>query len=109
MWTFLQWLETAGDSWLDPPLQPVLSRMHRDAAKFGVGGMPVYSNNPMELPPTPNHHMMKKKMKKLRKEWMEALDMIGIRYIHNDGRGLMNNSSLNYDKLSDEEAGDIEG
>lgn len=63
MQTFLQWLETSTDM-MDPQVQPVLSRMHRDAAKFGVGAMPVYSNNPMELPPTPNHHQMNKKMKK---------------------------------------------
>lgn len=33
---------------------------------------------------------------------------IGIRYVHNDGRGLMNNSSLNYDKLDDDEYSDVE-
>lgn len=30
------------------------------------------------------------------------------RYMHNDGRGLMNNSSLNYDKLDDEEHMEVE-
>lgn len=34
--------------------------------------------------------------------------MIAYRYIHNDGSGLMNNSSLNYDKLKDEEYFDVE-
>ena len=33
---------------------------------------------------------------------------IGYRYVHNDGRGLMNNSSLNYDKLDDDEHSDVE-
>jgi len=43
------------------------------------------------------------------KEWLrESVGEIGIRYIHNDGRGLMNNSSLNYDKLDDDEAADVE-
>jgi hypothetical protein len=108
MQTFLQWLETAGTGGgLEPPLQPVLSRIHRDAAKSGVGAMPVYSNNPMELPPTPNHHQMNKKMKKkLKKESVGGL--VGYRYLHNDGRGLMNNASLNYDKLDDDEAMEIE-
>lgn len=33
---------------------------------------------------------------------------VGYRYVHNDGRGLMNNSSLNYDKLSDDDYMDVE-
>lgn len=33
---------------------------------------------------------------------------VGIRYSHRDGRGLMNNSSLNYDKLDDDEAAEVE-
>lgn len=41
------------------------------------------------------------------KEWLIS-ESIGIRYIHNDGRGLMNNSSLNYDKLDDDEYSDVE-
>jgi len=39
--------------------------------------------------------------------WLE-MQNIGIRYVHNDGRGLMNNSSLNYDKLDDDEHAEIE-
>ena len=39
---------------------------------------------------------------------MESATNIAIRYVHNDGRGLMNNSSLNYDKLNDDEAADVE-
>jgi hypothetical protein len=33
---------------------------------------------------------------------------IAYRYIHKDGRGLMNNSSLDYGKLEDEEYFDVE-
>jgi hypothetical protein len=33
---------------------------------------------------------------------------IGYRYIHKDGRGLMNNSSLNYEKLDDDEYAEVE-
>ena len=33
---------------------------------------------------------------------------MGFRYTHYDGRGLMNNSSLNYDKLDDDEYSDVE-
>jgi len=44
------------------------------------------------------------------KNWgiSENVDKIAIRYVHEDGRGLMNNSSLNYDKLDDEEYSDVE-
>jgi hypothetical protein len=44
------------------------------------------------------------------KNWgiSENVDKIAIRYFHEDGRGLMNNSSLNYDKLDDEEYSDVE-
>lgn len=45
------------------------------------------------------------------KRWInlfENKDGIGIRYIHNDGRGLMNNASLNYDKLNDDEYFEVE-
>lgn len=31
-----------------------------------------------------------------------------IRYVHNDGRGLMNNGSLDYDKLNDDEYVEVE-
>lgn len=41
------------------------------------------------------------------KQWLENIQL-GIRYIHNDGRGLMNNSSLNYDKLNDDEYSEVE-
>lgn len=42
--------------------------------------------------------------------WMNLKENseIGYRYVHNDGRGLMNNSSLNYDKLDDDEHSDVE-
>lgn len=33
---------------------------------------------------------------------------VGIRYVHNDGRGLMNNGSLNHDKLDDDEYSELE-
>lgn len=39
--------------------------------------------------------------------WLENQNVY-IRYVHNDGRGLMNNSSLNYDKLDDDEYSDVE-
>jgi len=39
--------------------------------------------------------------------WLENTE-VGFRYKHNDGRGLMNNSSLNYDKLSDDEHLEVE-
>lgn len=39
-------------------------------------------------------------------EYLES--KIGIRYIHKDGKGLMNNSSLNYDKLDDDEYAETE-
>lgn len=39
--------------------------------------------------------------------WLENIE-VGFRYRHNDGRGLMNNSSLNYDKLSDDEHLEVE-
>lgn len=42
------------------------------------------------------------------KEWIESVGGLGIRYTHKDGRGLMNNQSLNYDKLDDDEHSDIE-
>ena len=38
----------------------------------------------------------------------EAYDAVGYRYVHNDGSGLMNNASLNYDKLDDDEYADVE-
>jgi len=41
-------------------------------------------------------------------KFFEMKDDFFIRYIHNDGRGLMNNSSLNYEKLSDDEYFEIE-
>ena len=41
-------------------------------------------------------------------KWLNEEKEFGIRYIHNDGRGLMNNSSLNYDKLDDEEYSEVE-
>lgn len=40
-------------------------------------------------------------------KWIESQEVY-FRYVHNDGRGLMNNSSLNYDKLDDDEAADVE-
>ena len=40
--------------------------------------------------------------------WLETVEPVGYRYIHNDGRGLMNNSSLNYDKLNDDEYAEVE-
>lgn len=45
---------------------------------------------------------------KKRKRLKESVGEIGIRYTHKDGRGLMNNSSLNYDKLDDDEYAEIE-
>jgi hypothetical protein len=48
------------------------------------------------------------------KSWLNFLEentealKIGYRYVHNDGRGLMNNSSLNYDKLDDDEYSEVE-
>ena len=33
---------------------------------------------------------------------------MGIRFVHNDGRGLMNNSSLDYDRLDDDEYMEVE-
>ena len=38
----------------------------------------------------------------------EGDEGVYYRYVHNDGRGLMNNSSLNYDKLDDDESFEIE-
>lgn len=43
------------------------------------------------------------------KQWCESSGTkVGIHYAHRDGRGLMNNQSLNYDKLDDDEAADVE-
>lgn len=42
------------------------------------------------------------------KEWLESTDGFGIRYTHRDGRGLMNNQSLDYDRLTDDELSDVE-
>lgn len=39
--------------------------------------------------------------------WLEN-QTVYYRYVHNDGRGLMNNSSLDYDKLSDDEHFEVE-
>lgn len=65
MKTFLKWLVEIGGSTDEPELEPTLSRMHRDTAKFGVGAMPIYSNDPKSKPPTPSGGMqMKKKLKK---------------------------------------------
>lgn len=41
-------------------------------------------------------------------KWLNEEKEFGIRYVHNDGRGLMNNSSLNYDKLDDDEHSEVE-
>jgi hypothetical protein len=41
------------------------------------------------------------------KEWLMHESTV-VRYVHNDGRGLMNNSSLNYSKLNDDEYFDLE-
>lgn len=42
------------------------------------------------------------------KKFLENENNIAYRYVHKDGRGLMNNSSLNYEKLEDEEYFDVE-
>lgn len=43
------------------------------------------------------------------KEWInQKKEKQAIRYVHKNGKGLMNNSSLNYDKLNDDEYSDIE-
>jgi len=43
------------------------------------------------------------------KLWLkENFGLMGYRYVHRDGRGLMNNQSLNYEKLNDDEYSDIE-
>lgn len=36
------------------------------------------------------------------------LNKIAIRYVHKDGTGLMNNQSLNYEKLNDDEYSEVE-
>jgi hypothetical protein len=42
------------------------------------------------------------------KQFFENYGSVGYRYLHNDGRGLMNNSSLNYNKLNDDEHAEVE-
>lgn len=42
------------------------------------------------------------------KNWVENTQNKAIRYIHKDGRGLMNNQSLNYDKLDDDEHDEVQ-
>ena len=42
------------------------------------------------------------------KQFLEDYGSIGYRYAHNDGRGLMNNSSLDYDRLNDDEYMEVE-
>jgi len=63
MKTFLQWLEIAGNYGIEPSLEPTSSRIERDVKKGG-GAMPVYTNDPKEIPPTPAHPFMKKKMRR---------------------------------------------
>ena len=41
------------------------------------------------------------------KNFFESQDVV-YRYIHNDGGGLMNNTSLDYDKLDDDDYADVE-
>lgn len=47
-------------------------------------------------------------MKLTFRQFLENIPNIGIRYLHIDGRGLMNNNSLNYDKLDDDEYAEVE-
>jgi hypothetical protein len=45
------------------------------------------------------------------KKWFKienTSNVFGIRYVHKDGNGLMNNASLNYDKLDDDEYFEVE-
>lgn len=42
------------------------------------------------------------------KLWIENESSFAIRYVHKDGNGLMNNNSLNYDKLDDEEYEEVQ-